>query len=109
MKIIQIFQLKFFHCYSFYENSLGYVFLMGIFGLNLGLFGTVPFQKINSLSNTLKLVRIISIIIIVQIHCYFLLKKCENPLHCKSFLCSYVLSTKNNSVFAYVVGIYITS
>ena len=36
---------------------------------------------------------------IIQIHCYFLLKKCENPLH--NFF-----STKNNSVFAYVVGIY---
>ena len=22
---------------------------------------------------------------ILQIHCYFLLKKCENPLHCKGF------------------------
>ena len=24
--------------------------------------------------------------LILQIHCYFLLKKCENPLHCKGFL-----------------------
>ena len=23
--------------------------------------------------------------LILQIHCYFLLKKCENPLHCKGF------------------------
>ena len=23
--------------------------------------------------------------LIIQIHCYFLLKKCENPLHCKGF------------------------
>ena len=28
---------------------------------------------------------------------YFLLKKCENPLHCKGFSQSF--STKNNSVF----------
>ena len=25
-------------------------------------------------------------VLILQIHCYFLLKKCENPLHCKGFL-----------------------
>ena len=23
--------------------------------------------------------------LILQIHCYFLLEKCENPLHCKGF------------------------
>ena len=40
---------------------------------------------------------------ILQIHCYFLLIKCENPKD------SHILSTKNNSVFAYVVGIYLTS
>ena len=39
---------------------------------------------------------------ILQIHCYFLLKKCENPLHCKGFS---HLSTKNNSVFAFEVDI----
>ena len=60
---------------------------------------------------------------ILQIHCYFLLIKCENPLQYKytvifcrknvRILCiakdSHILSTKNNSVFAYVVGIYLTS
>ena len=39
---------------------------------------------------------------ILQIHCYFLLKKCENPLHSH-------FATKNNSVFAYIVRIYLTS
>ena len=43
---------------------------------------------------------------ILQIHCYFLCKKCENPLHCKGF--SHFIN-KNNSVFAYDVGIYLTS
>ena len=33
---------------------------------------------------------------VTKIHCYFLLKKCENPLHCKGFS---HFSTKNNSVF----------
>ena len=37
---------------------------------------------------------------IFQIHYYFLLIKCENPLH---------FVNKNNSVFAYVVGISLTS
>ena len=39
---------------------------------------------------------------ILQIHCYFLLKKCENPLLCL------ILSTKNNGVFAYVVSVYLS-
>ena len=44
---------------------------------------------------------------ILQIHCYFFfLIKCENPLHCKGF--SHFIN-KNNSVFAKVVGIYLTS
>ena len=40
---------------------------------------------------------------ILQIHCYFLLKTGENPSH--------IFSTKNNSVhvFAFVVGIFLTS
>ena len=42
---------------------------------------------------------------ILQIHCYFLLKKCENPL--QRILTFY--QQKNDSVFAYVVGIYLTS
>ena len=45
---------------------------------------------------------------ILQIHCYFLLKKCENPLHCIA-KDSHIFSTKNNSVFAFVVGIYLMS
>ena len=40
---------------------------------------------------------------ILQKHYYFLLKKCENPCMAKD---SHIFSTKNNSVFAYVVGIY---
>ena len=43
---------------------------------------------------------------ILQIHCYFLLKKCENPLHCKD---SHILSAKNNSVFAFEVDILKTN
>ena len=43
---------------------------------------------------------------ILQIHCYFLLKKCENPLPCKGF--SHFIN-KNNNVFAYVVGINLRS
>ena len=42
---------------------------------------------------------------LLQIHCYFLLKNVR-------ILCiaidSHIFSTKNNSVFAYVVGIYFT-
>ena len=41
---------------------------------------------------------------ILQIHCYFLLKKCEN--NAKD---SHILSTKYNSEFAYVVCIILTS
>ena len=42
-----------------------------------------------------------------QIHCYFLLKECENPLHCKGFshffqqkitVDSHIFSTKNNCI-----------
>ena len=40
---------------------------------------------------------------IVQIHCYFLLKKCENPfINAKD---SHIFSIKNNSVFAFEVDI----
>ena len=39
---------------------------------------------------------------ILQIHCYFLLEKCENLLHCKD---SHIFFTKNNSGFENVVGI----
>ena len=45
---------------------------------------------------------------ILQIHGYFLLIKCENPLHCIA-KDSHIFSTKNSSVFAHVVGIYLTS
>ena len=43
--------------------------------------------------------------LILQIHCYFLLEKCENFLQCKTFS---HFSNKNNSVFDNVVGIYLT-
>ena len=39
--------------------------------------------------------------VIFQIHCYFLLKKCENPLHDKGFL----HFINKNSVFAFEVDI----
>ena len=39
---------------------------------------------------------------ILQIHCYFLLTKCDAKD-------SHIFSTKINSVFDYVVGIYLTS
>ena len=45
--------------------------------------------------------------VILQIHCYFLLKKCERILcNAKD---SHIFSTKNNSVFANVVSIYLTT
>ena len=54
--------------------------------------------------------------LILQIHCYFLLKKCENPLHCKKnvrILCtakdSHIFSTKNNSVFVTLADICLTN
>ena len=54
--------------------------------------------------------------LILQIHCHFLLKKCENPLHCKGFvriLCtakdSHIFSTKNNSVFVTLADICLTN
>ena len=48
--------------------------------------------------------------LILQIHCYFLLKKCENPLHCKgSAKDSHIFSTKNNSVFVTFVDICLTN
>ena len=62
--------------------------------------------------------------LILQIHCYFLLKKCENPLHCKGFshffnrknvriLCtakdSHIFSTKSNSVFVTLDDICLTN
>ena len=40
--------------------------------------------------------------LILQIHCYFLLKKCENPLHCKGVS---HFSTKINSVFVTLADI----
>ena len=52
---------------------------------------------------------------ILQINCYFLLKKCENPLQCSYFLlkkdCKGFshISTKNNSVFAFEVDILLTN
>ena len=41
---------------------------------------------------------------ILQIHCYFLLEKCMNPLQGFSHF-----STKNNSVFAFEVDIWLTN
>ena len=42
--------------------------------------------------------------LLIQIHCYFLLEKCEN-LQCKRFS---HYSNKNNSVFDNVVSIHLT-
>ena len=42
--------------------------------------------------------------LILQIHCYFLLEKCENLLQCKRFS---HFSNKNDGVFDNVVGIYL--
>ena len=49
--------------------------------------------------------------LILQIHCYFLLEKCENLLHIfpTSAKDSHIFPTKNNSVFDNLVGIYLTS
>ena len=50
--------------------------------------------------------------LILQIHSYFLLKKCENPLHVR-ILCtakdSHIFSTKNNSVFVTLADICLTN
>ena len=52
--------------------------------------------------------------LILQMHCYFLLEKCENLLHlekCENLLqCKRFshFSNKNNSVFDNLVGIYLT-
>ena len=43
---------------------------------------------------------------ILQIDCYFLLKKCENPLQCNA-KDSHIFFNKNNSVFAFEVNIYV--
>ena len=45
--------------------------------------------------------------LILQIHCYFLLEKCENLLQCNA-KDSHIFPTKNNSVFDHVVCIYLT-
>ena len=47
---------------------------------------------------------------ILQIHCYFLLKKCDNPLNAKDYHIYiakdyHIFSTKNDSVFAFEVDI----
>ena len=44
-------------------------------------------------------------ILILQIHCYFLLKKCENPL----LKDSHIFSTKNNSEFVTFADICLTN
>ena len=46
--------------------------------------------------------------LILQIHCYFLLKKCENPLQC-SAKDSHIFSTKSNSVFVTLADICLTN
>ena len=43
---------------------------------------------------------------ILQIHCYFLLKKCENLCFAKD---SHIFSTKNNSVFVTIADICLTN
>ena len=47
-----------------------------------------------------------TLIHVLQIHCYCLLKKCENPLHCKGFLHFF---NKNNSVFVTFADICLTN
>ena len=44
--------------------------------------------------------------LILQIHCYFLLKKCENLCTAKD---SHIFSTKNNSVFVTLADICLTN
>ena len=43
--------------------------------------------------------------LILQIHCYFLLKKCENPRILCTAKDSHIFSTKNNSVFVTLADI----
>ena len=38
---------------------------------------------------------------ILQIHCYFLLKKCENPLHCKQKIMQRILTFFQQKITVY--------
>ena len=42
---------------------------------------------------------------ILQIHCYFLLKKCENPLHCKGF--SHFFMQRVHTFFQQKITVYL--
>ena len=47
--------------------------------------GKIPGPSCSKLTTSLVSVSLKFQTLILQIHCYFLLKKCENPLHCKGF------------------------
>ena len=49
------------------------------------VFGKRPGASCSKLTTSLVNVSLKFQTLILQIHCYFLLKKCENPLHCKGF------------------------
>ena len=84
-----------------------------------GLRGLQPGPSCSKLTMSLVNVSLKFQTLILQIHCHFLLKKCENPLHCKGFshffnkICtakdSHIFSTKNNSVFVTLADICLTN
>ena len=69
-----------------------FAFLLYVHGKQLG----PVVQSIVSLTTSLRRQLVKYMPLNYQIHCYFLLEKCENLLHCKGFS---LFSTNNNSVF----------
>ena len=64
-----------------------------------------PGPSCSKLTTSLVIVSLKFKTLILQIHCYFLLKKCENPL--QRILTFF--STKNNSVFVTLADICLTN
>ena len=62
---------------------------------------SIPGASCSKLTTSLVNVSLKFQTLLLQIHCYFLFKKCENPLH--------IFSTKNNSVFVTLADICITN
>ena len=68
----------------------------------------VPGPSCSKLTTSLVNVSLKFQTLILQIHCYFLLKKCENPLQCTA-KDSHIFSTKNNSVFVTFADVCLTN
>ena len=87
--------------WNYYFNDLGVIYYIA-FLFGPGFF----FSKLTTSLFKGSLTLLYNLKLISQIHSYFLLNKCKNLLNCKRFS---HFPTKNNVVFAYVVGIYLTS